>query len=108
MKEIDLDNFLYKKQVLEGKENLDEELADILDKYISSLASYSKEEMSEKPDITPEDYYKLKNKVIPEMFPDRSIGLRDLRRSIRVHFYKGNVPDKVLDKDFDGDESDEF
>lgn len=96
---LDRDSLLYKKEIVEAKEDLDEEGREILEKYISKLASYSKQEMAEKPRLTGPEYYKLRKQIIPEMFPDRDVDLKKLRAAIRVHFYKGQVPDEALYKD---------
>lgn len=98
---LEQDNLLYKEEIVEAKEDLDEESREILEKYISKLASYSKQEMSEKPQLSSPEYYQLNKQILPEMFPDRDIGLKDLRTAIRVHFYKGQVPDEALYKDAD-------
>lgn len=97
--EIDQDDFLYKEEVMEAKEDLDEESRGIVEKYVRKLSCYSKQEMAEKPRLSTPEYYQLKKQILPKMFPDRDVGLRDLRRAIRVHFYKGQVPDEALYKD---------
>ena len=97
--EMDEDDFLYKKEVIEAKEDLDKESREIVEKYVRKLSCYSKQEIAEKPRLSTAEYYQLKKQILPKMFPDRDVGLRDLRRVIRVHFYKGQVPDKALYKD---------
>ncbi|WP_058825719.1 hypothetical protein [Haloferax sp. Q22] len=96
---LDQDNLLCKEEVVEAKEDLDEESTEVLEKYISKLASYSKQEMSGKPRLSTPEYYQLRKEVLPEMFPDRDVSLQDLRRAIRVHFHDGRVPDEALNKD---------
>ena len=98
---LDRDSLLYKEEIVKAKEDLDEESTEILEKYISKLASYSKGEMAEKSQLSTPEYYQLKKQILPEMFPDRDVGLKELRTAIRVHFYKGQVPDEALYKDAD-------
>ncbi|MCY4730497.1 hypothetical protein KY092_07990 [Natronomonas gomsonensis] len=96
---LDRDSLLYKEEIVEAKEDLDEEGREILEKYISKLASYSEQEMAEKPRLTGPEYYKLKKQILPKMFSERDVDLKKLRTAIRVHFYKGQVPDEALYKD---------
>lgn len=93
------EGLLYKEEVVEAKEELDKQDREILEKYLSKLASYSKPEMAKKPELTGPEHYKLRKEIIPEMFPDRDVGLKEVRTAIRIHFYKGQVPDEALYKD---------
>jgi len=102
---LNQESLLYKEEVVEAKEELDEESRKILEKFISKLASYSKQEISEKPRLSTPEYHQLKKQILPEMFTDRDVNLRDLRRAIRVHFYKGRIPDEALYKDPNGGEN---